>query len=138
MKTGTIGLLLVAAALAGCQAHSPMIMKDTIDVTMAPNAPKLEPHTEKVLFVDGTLPASVKYETLAEINAGAVWYGGPDGLLNAMADKARAIGADAVVEIGTWKQPSGFSWASPHATGKAVRIVNKKSTNLSALGGTWR
>lgn len=138
MSKRILGMVLCAAALGGCAAHSPMIMKQTVDVAMAPNAPKLAPHTEKVLFLDNAPPSSVRYEVLGEINAGAVWYGGPDALLDAMADKARSIGADAVVEIGTWKQPSGFSWAAPHATGKAVKILNKKAVNLSALGGTWR
>jgi hypothetical protein len=138
MKTRIAALLLLAATLGGCAAHSPMIMKETVDVAMAPNAPKLAPHTGKVLFLDNAPPAGVRYETLGEINAGAVWYGGPDGLLNAMADKARSIGADAVVEVGTWKQPSGFSWAAPHATGKAIHILNRKGADLNAMGGTWR
>lgn len=138
MQSRIPGMLLLAAALGGCAAHSPMIMKDTVDVAMSPNAPKLAPHTDKVLFLDNALPSGVKYETIGEINAGKVWYGDADSVLQQMAVKARELGADAVVEIGTWKQPSGFAWAAPHASGKAVRILNKKTANLGALGGTWR
>ncbi|MGH8652190.1 MAG: hypothetical protein ACREYE_08425, partial [Gammaproteobacteria bacterium] len=38
----------------------------------------------------------------------------------------------------TNSQPSGFAWAAPHGTGKAIRILNKGSVDLSKLGGQWR
>jgi hypothetical protein len=133
-----LGTIFFLASLAGCAAHSPMIMKNTVDVDINSNAKKAAAHTEKILFLDNALPANVKYETIGEINIGKVWYGGSDALLDEMANKARSLGADAVIEIGTWKQPSGFAWAAPHASGKAVRILNKKLVNMNALGGTWR
>jgi hypothetical protein len=135
-KNGMLGLS-VLLALAGCAAHSPMIMKNTVDVDANPNA-KAAAHNNKVLFVDNTLPPNVKYDVLGEINIGKVWYGGGDVLLDEMADKARALGADAVIEVGTWRQPSGFAWAAPHASGKAVKLLNKKSLDMKALAGTWR
>jgi hypothetical protein len=139
MKTFKNGILSLSVllAFAGCAAHSPMIMKNTVDVDANPNA-KAAAHNNKVLFVDNTLPLNVKYDVLGEINIGKVWYGGGDALLDEMADKARALGADAVIEVGTWKQPSGFAWAAPHATGKAVKLLNKKSVDMKALAGTWR
>jgi hypothetical protein len=135
-KNGVLGLSLVLA-LAGCAAHSPMIMKNTVDVDANPNV-KAAAHNNKVLFVENTLPSNVKYDVLGEINIGKIWYGGGDALLDEMADKARALGADAVIEVGTWKQPSGFAWAAPHASGKAIKLLNKKSVDMKALAGIWR
>jgi len=139
MRNVKFGLLLVSSVivLGGCAAHSPMILKNTVDVDANPNV-KAVAHSNPVLFIDNKPPANVRYEVIGEINIGKVWYGGTDTLLAEMADKARALGADAVIEIGTWKQPSGFSWAAPHATGKAIKILNKNSVDMKLLGGTMR
>ena len=123
--------------LAGCAAHSPMILRNTTDADLHLQNPE-KPHTNKVLFLDHALPANVEYKLLSDINAGRIWYGGADSVLEQMADKARELGADAVVEVGTWHQPSGFAWAAPHGSGKAVKIVNKDKVDLNKLGGQWR
>lgn len=91
----------------------------------------------QVYFFESSLPSNIKYEVLAEIDAGKTWYGGMDGVLGQMADQARALGAHAVIEVVTWRQPSGFSMAAPHGRGIAVRILNKEAFDLRALGGRW-
>lgn len=129
--------LALLVGLEGCAAHSPFIFKNTTDSEAYSQTPA-QAHSNKVLFLDSSLPEGVKFEVLGEINAGRIWYGGTDSVLNQMAEKARELGADAVIEIGTWYQPSGFAWAAPHGTGKAIRILNKGSVDLSKLGGQWR
>ena len=125
------------ALLAGCSAHSPFILKNTTDVAVQ-SGTTLQPHTSKVLFLNSTLPETVKFEVIGQINVGKVWYGSADTVLDQMATKARALGADGVIEVVTWHQPSGFSWAAPHGTGKAVKITNKEAIDVNALGGEWR
>jgi uncharacterized protein YbjQ (UPF0145 family) len=55
-----------------------------------------------------------------------------------MAQRARKLGADAIIEVATWHQPSGFSWAAPHGRGTAVRILNMEEVKelLLTLGET--
>jgi uncharacterized protein YbjQ (UPF0145 family) len=53
------------------------------------------------------------------------------------ADIARALGADAVVEVSTWHQPAGFSWAAPHGSGKAVHLNDKSQITSQVLKGDW-
>lgn len=55
-----------------------------------------------------------------------------------LAEGARELGADTVVEVKTWHQPAGWSWSAPHGSGKAVKILEPASVDLSALPGDWR
>jgi hypothetical protein len=59
-------------------------------------------------------------------------------VLQSLADGARELGADVVVDVKTWHQPSGWSWVAPHGSGKAVKITKSTSVDLSNLGGDWK
>ena len=94
-------------------------------------------HSNKVFVTEQSLPPGVSFETLEAIDVGKVWYGSSQDVKQSMADRARMIGADAVVEVKTWHQPAGWSWAAPHGSGKAVRFSESSVTNLSGLHGDW-
>ncbi|MEA3152611.1 MAG: hypothetical protein QOK44_200 [Betaproteobacteria bacterium] len=129
----TLLLTSIVVMLAGCAAHSPMILKTTTDVT--PVAQQYPAHSNPVLIVEGPLPADIEYEVIASVDVGRVWYTGADGILVLMAQRARALGADAVINVKRWRQPSGFAWAAPHGQGQAVKIrKNDKAIDLSSLG----
>jgi hypothetical protein len=85
-----------------------------------------------------SLPASAKYEVLAELEVGKIWYGSSGNVLQSLADGARKLGADAVIEVKTWHQPSGFSWAAPHGSGKAIKILDSPSVDFASLPGEWK
>lgn len=126
-------LVCVAAIVSGCSAHSPMIVKNTTNVSPV-GAERRAAHTNPVLIIEGPLPADVQYEVLATIDVGKVWYSGADGIPGEMAKRAREIGADAVINVKKWRQPSGFALAAPHAQGQAVKILNKDKRDLSGMG----
>lgn len=125
---------VVTTIFGACAAHSPMIVKNTVDTT--PAAVQLAPHHEKVFVTEDTLPASA-YEFVSVIDVGKIWYGGSTSVLVSMADRARQLGADAVIDVRTWHQPSGFSWAAPHGSGKAIKFKNKGEIDFSKLHGDW-
>ena len=77
------------------------------------------------------------FEIIASIEVGKVWYGSSKHILSSMAVRAREIGADAVIEVKTWRQPSGWSWAAPHGSGKAIKILDPSSIDLSNFKGEW-
>lgn len=132
-------LAYVAAAslLSGCAAHSPMILRDTVDVAPAAGAGAAASHSRKVWVSEGGLPASVRYEVLGTLDAGTIWYGGGDKVDRQMAERARAMGADAVINVRHWRQPSGLAWAAPHGSGQAVKILNPGAAKLDASPGAW-
>ena len=64
-----------------------------------------------------------------------MWYGSSDKVLDSLADGAREVGADAVVEVKTWHQSSGWAWAAPHGSGKAVKITDPAGFDFTTLEG---
>jgi hypothetical protein len=127
----------MAIAMSACSAHNPFIVANTTDVKPAA-AQQFAPHTGPVLIVEGPLPPTVEFVLVADIEIGKVWYGGSDKILQEMADRARALGADAVIEAKTWHQPSGYSWAAPHGHGQAVKILNPDQIRDLPTLGTMR
>ena len=128
------GLLATLAGLAGCSAHHPLILKNTTDVATVAAEP-LAPHSAPVLITEAALPESVGYQLIAQIDVGKAWYGRRQSVLEALAESAREIGADAVVEVKTWWQPSGYSWWAPHGRGKAVKLeAGAERIDLAHLG----
>jgi len=132
-----VWIFVIVAGLTGCSAHNPFIIKNTTDVNQL-SATKYAPHSNRVYVTSASLPETAKYEVLGQIEVGKVWYGSSDNVLQSLADGARKLGADAVVEVKTWHQPSGWSWAAPHGSGKAVKITEPTSVDFSNLGGDWK
>jgi len=138
MKSKQIALIFViVVGLTGCSAHNPFIVKNTTDVNQL-SATKYAPHSNRIYVTSASLPATVKYEVLAQLEVGKVWYSSSGNVLESIADGARKLGADAVVEVKTWHQPSGWSWAAPHGSGKAVKIIEPASVDFPSLGGDWK
>lgn len=133
-----VSTLVIAIGLSGCSAHSPFIAKDTDEVHLQQGAKKYPSHSNQVYVTSGPLPDTAQYETLATLEVGKVWYGSSENVLQSLADGARELGADAVIEVDTWHQPSGWSWAAPHGSGKAVKISEAASVDFSGLDGAWK
>jgi hypothetical protein len=74
---------------------------------------------------------------LESLNVDMGWYGSLDDAKRILADRARKLGADAVINARTWHAPSGGSWASPHGSGQAVKLRKPESVDLEALPGGW-
>jgi len=68
---------------------------------------------------------------------GKIWYSGADDIMGEMAHRGRELGADAVINIKQWRQPSGFAWAAPHGHGEAVKILNKDKVHTLSAVGKW-
>lgn len=121
--------------LGACSAHSPMILQSTTDST--PPESQHAPTTEQIFITAQSLPPSVEYERISQIDYGKAWYGGSTDAYAAMAKRARELGANALIEARTWYQPSGFSWAAPHGTGLAVRIKDINQLKAANIAGDW-
>jgi len=137
MKFKFIISIIIVLGLVGCSAHNPFIIKNTTDINQS-GVTKYPPHCNRVFVTNESLPPTAKYEVLGQLEVGKVWYGSSDNVLESLADGARKIGADAVVEVETWHQPSGWSWAAPHGSGKAIKITDSASMDFSKLQGEWK
>lgn len=133
-------IVLVTATvlgLAACSAHSPFIMKSTTDVTPV-SANKYAAHTNTVWVTTESLPPTAKFEVLGQLEVGKAWYGSSRKVLDSLANGARELGADAVISVKTWHQPSGFSWAAPHGSGVAIKITDPATVDLASTEGSWK
>ena len=130
-------LLIAALALCGCSAHNPFIVQNTTSASM--KSSKTYPaHSNLVFVTSAAMPTNLPSELLEQIDVGNVWYTSSRTVKQTMADRARELGADAVVEVKEWRQMSGFSWSAPHGSGKAIKLAGSASTNSFAeLKGDW-
>ena len=130
-------LFLIIFGLSGCSAHNPFIITDTIDIKKQETS-KYSEHNNSIYVTTASLPGAVEYEVLAILEVGKIWYGSSKNILQSLADGARKVGADAVVDVKTWHQPSGFSWAAPHGSGKAIKVIKSDNFDLNTLSGEWK
>jgi hypothetical protein len=135
--TWFVGMMAMAIGLASCSAHSPFHVKNTTDVTVV-SAQTYPAHQRQVFVTTASLPGAAKYEVLAELEVGRVWYGSRGKVVQSLANAARGLGGDAVIEIRTWHQPAGWSWAAPHGSGKIVKITDPASVDLGKVEGSWQ
>ncbi len=122
--------------LSACAAHSPFIVKNTTDSSVVGQT-KYPPHHDKVFVTEQALPADVEFDLIGTIDVGKVWYGSSQNVLTSMADRARELGANAVIQAKTWHQPSGFSWAAPHGSGQAVHLKDVNVLASRGISGDW-
>ena len=80
----------------------------------------------------GLAPETYTFISDIEIGTAWTWYGDGNSML---ADKARKLGADAVIDADTKYYPSAISWAAPHGAGKAVKLKSKSA--IDGLQGKW-
>lgn len=129
--------VVVFIFLAGCSAHSPLIIKNTTEsIKLTTN--RYPPHSGPVFITEETLPSDFNYELIEQIEIGKVWYGDKNDIEESIAIRAQQIGADAVIDFTTWHQPSGWSWAAPHGSGKAIKFSDKTAINLTGVKGRWK
>lgn len=103
----------------------------------ASSAPNNAPVFRKIWITSGDLPEG-SYTILQKLNVAKGWYGATEDAEEDMADRARALGADAVILVKTWQSPSFVAWATPHASGEAVKFTHPESLDFAALPGRWR
>ena len=121
-------LLLVSGCAAG--THRPTS-------TTYPPHTKYPPHTNPVFVTKATLPPE-SFELIAALEESKGWYGSTDNTQQALADRARELGADAVLNMKSWHAPSAGSWASPYSAGKAVKLRGDPKQILNGVVGDWR
>lgn len=129
-------LPMLALLVSACSAHNPFIVSNKT-VSAPVSEAKFSPHSDKVFFTKQPLPLSVKFELISTIDVGKVWYGSSKSVYESMAERARQLGANAVVQVKTWHQPSGYSWSAPHGSGQAIHVDDIDQLDALNLQGSW-
>lgn len=129
-------LPVLALLVSACSAHNPFIVSNKT-VSSPVSEAEFPPHSDKVFFTQQSLPSTVKFEFISAIDVGKVWYGSRKRVYTSMAERARQLGANAVVQVKTWHQPSGYAWIAPHGSGQAVHVDDIQQLHALNLQGSW-
>jgi len=120
----------------GCAQDNAMMVSDNTTLFNGTADPSHTAQDSKIFLTTDPVPFRDGYKLLGEIKVLTVWWGGFDPVYQEMANKALEIGADAVVEMKTWRQPAGGSWAAPQASGMAIQ-VNDEKFDFTKMSGKW-
>lgn len=123
-------LVLLALALSGCAAKS--------NIRPVAGAIPLARHAEPVCLLKSPLPSAYAYKVIGKVNSSKKTYGSVNELLPLIAADARAVGADAIINLVTGQKMGAFAWARPVATGTAVKLADPAAFNCVANGGELR
>ncbi len=96
--------------------------------------PPVDPASCRVFITEKGIGKAF-YTTVKDIKVSKKWYGSTAEMFSKLADRARKVGADAVINVRTWHSPSGFAWAAPHAGGMAVKLTEAGRKALPGLEG---
>jgi hypothetical protein len=125
---------LVAVAivlLSGCAAKS---IIHPVNKGQAP----LASHSEPVCLMRSPMPSAVAYIVVGRVKSSKNTYGSVSELLPLMAADARAVGADAIINLDTGQRMGMLAWSRPVGTGTAIKLADHATFNCLANGGELR
>ncbi|MFW6092437.1 MAG: hypothetical protein ACODAC_00590 [Pseudomonadota bacterium] len=89
-----------------------------------------------VLITQERLPDDVSHTVIGAVQAEArAGYSGAESLYPLLAEEARDMGANAVVNAEGGRKVSAFSWAAPFVRGTAIRVDDPQ--DLEGIEGAW-
>lgn len=92
----------------------------------------------KTLVTFNSLPAEGDFQILGRIEVYSRWFGSTRRAMAMLGEKAKSMGANAVVETGVWQAPAFPVMVAPHGTGVAVRINDHELLRkLADSSSTW-
>ncbi|MCG2577450.1 YbjQ family protein [Dechloromonas sp. XY25] len=138
-------LCLIAAAGLSCTgASAQSVLLDHRTATYgnpwhgSKTGPSAHMLNNKTLVTFNSLPAQGDFEILGRIEVYSRWFGSTRKALAMLGEKARSLGANAVVEASVWQAPAFPAAVAPHGTGIAVHIKDLQPLEkLADSSSTW-
>lgn len=136
--------LAAAVALACTVASAQSVLLDHRTATYgnpwhgSTAGPSAHTLNTKTLVTFNSLPAQGDFEVLGRIEVYSRWFGSTRKAMALLGEKARSMGANAVVETAVWQAPAFPATVAPHGTGIAVRIKDLQLLEkLADSSSTW-
>lgn len=90
----------------------------------------------RVYLVTSQVPEELGYEVIGNIKANArQGYDSVETLYPLLAEEARKVGANAIINVKGGRTVAAFSWAAPFVGGTAIKI--DETENLVKFGGQY-
>lgn len=129
-------LLLVVIALTPCLALADGGVVTKTEIVRG--SPLENAHTRPVCILQGSLPTEYTFREIGRIKATKKTYGGVDELNRPIADEARRVGADAIINYVAdqrFKGPLPWRLKAPTGMGTAVKLTGGPPLDCAALRG---
>ncbi|HXE39544.1 MAG TPA: hypothetical protein VN639_13815 [Azonexus sp.] len=92
----------------------------------------------KVLVTFNGLPPEGSYELVGPISVFKRWFGGTGTAMRLLGERARELGANAVVSSSVWLAPAFPAQVAPHGKGIAIRVKDPQVLEaLADQASTW-
>lgn len=90
--------------------------------------------TGDAVVSQAALPEGVEYEVIGTVNAESTFgYAAVETLYPSLAEEARKIGANGVINVKGGRKVTFTSWSAAHASGTAIKVENP--ADLDSLNG---
>ena len=120
-------VICTLALLGGCAS---------VSSSSAPEVPASEQTAGPIFITKTSLPPDIKYKVIGQVKANArKGYDSVESLYPMLAEEARRVGANAVINAYGGRTVAAFSWAAPFTGGTAVKV--EKFDALKALEGQF-
>jgi len=127
----TLAVLLISLTIASCGVRT--------KVEPLRGAAFVPSHNQPVCLFAGGLPSEFKFIELGTIKATKRTYGSTDELTSGMADEARGLGADAIINMQAgqrFKGPLPWRITSPTGVGTAIKLTPESpKLECGTIGG---
>jgi Na+-translocating ferredoxin:NAD+ oxidoreductase RnfG subunit len=105
--------------LAGCSTTSKSTLSGDVQE---------QPWNGRVFVTQQQLPGNIKFKAIGTVEVKArAGYAGVETLYPQLAEEAKKIGANAVVDAQGGRSVTMFSWSAPYVSGTAVKVENQET-----------
>jgi hypothetical protein len=94
-------------------------------------------HHEPVCLIRAPLSSDIKYTVIGELDGSKRTYGSVSEIIPVMADEARSVGADAIINLKTGQSFSPLAWSRPVGSGLAIKLDKREGFDCQAKNGEW-
>ncbi|MBU1363360.1 MAG: hypothetical protein KKE51_05990 [Gammaproteobacteria bacterium] len=137
--------LLLALLVTGWPAGAQSILLDSTTatygnpwVTPLPQGSSVSTLDTKVLITTSLLPVKGDFETLGALYVKSGWPGSTDKARKLLAEQAKGMGANVVVEARVWQGLAFPAVVAPQGSGIAILVRDSEQLeSLVGPGSTW-
>lgn len=132
-----ITIVLLGLVFFGCAQDNAVTSRDEKVLFTGQPDTRRPSKDGKVFLTEESLSGRNGYIVLGDIRVIKIWDNGYEPIYQELANKALEVGADAVIEVATWREPSAASFAAPQGSGKAIKINQGVEIDFSKMKGRW-
>ena len=134
---GSCVVLFGSLLMLGCTTDNVMSTKTNANIFRGTPGPVRPASDNKVYLTKEQIHEKDGYKVLGEISVSNLRKDGEDKILQKIGNRAWEVGADAVMQVSVWWQPTTEAWAAPQGFGIAIKLDKNSTVDLTKYDGKW-